>query len=149
MKISAPLAACLGIALAAAANAEPISPSLVRGMPVWSWSSDAAPGMALRIDLVRADVTVVPSRDGRISVTLEAEGSPDDAARVWIDVSRQGGAVVVGDRFPIRPPWTFPTECLPPPDERGDFWLVSTRLRVVVAVPKGVVPTIVIKDRWR
>jgi hypothetical protein len=96
----------------------------------------------VHIDLIRADVTVVPSDNGHVTVTIVAEGSAEDAARLWIDVTEKDGGYSLSDRFPRRSALAFSKECLPPPDERGDYWLVSTKLRVTVAAPTGSRPHI-------
>ena len=125
------------LAFASGVHAEPLAPSPAPGLPHWQWTAPATRDTAMRIDLIRADVTIVPSNDSHVAVMIVAQGPAEDAARLWIDVTQNGGGYVLSDRFPRRSALAFPKECLPPPDERGDFWLVSTKLRVTVAAPTG------------
>jgi hypothetical protein len=131
--------AALPVVLASsfAAHAEPLAPLPVLGLPQWHWNAPSTLDATLRIDLIRADVTIVPSNDSHVAVTIVAQGSAEDAARLWIDVTEKDGGYVLSDRFPRRTMLAFPKECLPQPDERGDFWLVSTKLRVTVAAPSA------------
>lgn len=128
------------LSFAVGAHAEPLAQSPVSGLPHWQWTAPSTRGAAVRIDLIRADVTIVPSPDSHVAVTIIAEGSAEDAARLWIDLTEKDGGYVLNDRFPRRSALAFLKECLPPPDERGDFWLVSTKLRVTVAAPNGWLP---------
>ena len=142
------LASALPIMLFAApgVHAEPLASIPGRGLPQGQWSASAASKMPLRIKLARADVTFVRSTDGRISVRIVAEGTADDAARLWIDETQMNGSYVLTDRFPRRSVFAFPNECLPPPDERGDIWSIATRLHVIVAAPRGYHPQITVGD---
>ena len=135
------------LALGSGAHAEPLAQSRASGPPSnWRWHVAATPNTTVQIDFIRADVTIVPSTDNRLVVTIVAEGPVEDAARLWIDVTEKDGAYVLTDRFPRRSMLAFPSECLPPPDERGDFWLVSSKLRVTVAAPSGWRPHISVKE---
>lgn len=131
---------------ATTAQAEPLRPTLFAGLPQWHWSGPSSHAETVRIDLVRADVKIVASIDNKFLVRIVAEGTTEDAGRVWIDVTQKDGTYVLSDRYPQRPPWTMLSECLPPSDERGDFWLVSTRFKVVVAAPRGIRPVVTLKS---
>ena len=127
----------IALAFASCANAEPLASSPVGRLPRWQWAALADRKASMRIDLVRADVTVVSSADRRAIVKIATEGSAEDAVGLWIDVTNKERVYILSDRFPRRSILSYPTECLPPPDERGDFWLVPTKLRVTVAAPIG------------
>jgi hypothetical protein len=140
--------AALPVVLASsfAAHAEPLAPSPAQGLPHWRWNAPSTRDITVHIDLIRADVTIVPSNGNHVAVTIVAQGPAEDAARLWIDVTEKDGGYVVSDRFPRRSMLAFPKECLPPPDERGDFWLVSTKLRVTVAAPSGWLPRVSVTE---
>jgi hypothetical protein len=137
MKGWAGMAMPIALAFASCANAEPLASLPVGGLPRWQWAVLADREASMRIDLVRADVTVVSSVDRHAIVKIATEGSAEDAVGLWIDVTNKDGVYIVSDRFPRRSTRSYPIECLPPPDERGDFWLVPTKLRVNVAAPIG------------
>ena len=137
--------ASIVLAFVSAAQAEPLVPSTGPGLPRWRWTAPD-PRAALRIDLVRADVTIVRSSDNRLSISIAATGGIEDANRLRIDVTEKNDGYVLSDRFPPRSMIVAPKECLPPPDERGDFWLISTKLRVVVAAPTGWEENIVVNQ---
>ena len=134
------------VAFASGAQAEPLAPSPAPGLPRWQWTGPSTHAALVRIDLARADVTILPSADNRLVVTIIAQGSVEDAARMWIDVAEKDGGYILSDRFPLRSALALPKECLPPPDERGDFWLVSTKLRVTVAAPSGWLPRVSVSE---
>lgn len=104
----------------------------------------ARAGDRLEVDLIRAEVRVERSATDRIA--LEVLG-PDgeDFARIALRISWDGDRTSVTDTFPQRygRGWD---ECLPPPDERGDFWLVRARPRIVLYVPAGVVLDIRVRE---
>ena len=125
-------------------RAEPVQPSSTAGLPQWEWSGAVAQASGMRIDLVRADVTIVTSTDDRLTVKIVAEGSAEDASRVWINVSLKDGVQMLSDRYPERSPWAILAECLPPSDERGDYWIVTTKFRVVIAAPRGTRPAVTV-----
>jgi hypothetical protein len=134
------------LAFSFAAHAEPLAPSPAPGLPHWRWNAPSTRDITVHIDLIRADVTIVPSNDSHVAVTIVVQGPAEDAARLWIDVTEKDGGYVLSDRFPRRSMFAFPKECLPPPDERGDFWLVSTTLRVTVAAPSGWLPRVSVTE---
>lgn len=140
--------AALPVVLASsfAAHAELLAPSPTLGLPHWRWTAPSTGDATVRIDLIRADVTIVPSNDSHVAVMIVAQGLAEDAARLWIDVTEKHGGYVLSDRFPRRSALALPKECLPPPDERGDFWLVSTKLRVTVAAPSGWQPRVSVTE---
>lgn len=142
------LAVALPIVLLFATSAwvEPLQPRLSAGLPQWQWSGPSNQALTVRIDLVRADVKIVASSDDMVSVRIVTEGTTEDAARVWIDVAQKDGSYVLSDRYPQRSPWAMLPECLPPSDERGDFWVVSTRFKVIIAAPRGTHPLVTLKS---
>lgn len=56
-------------------RAEPVQPSSTAGLPQWERSGAVGQASGMRIDLVRADVTIVTSTDDRPTVKIVAEGS--------------------------------------------------------------------------
>lgn len=58
-----------------------------------------APGGQVRMDLSAADYTIEAGRDDRILVRWEVH-SPEDAARVKVDIQRQGSAATITTKGP-------------------------------------------------
>ena len=127
-------------------RAEPVQPSSTAGLPQWKWSGAVGQASGMRIDLVRADVTIVTSTDDRLTVKIVAEGSSEDASRVWIDVSLKNGVQMLSDRYPKRSSWAILAKCLSSSEERGDYWIVTTKFRVVIAPPRGTRPAVTVRS---
>jgi hypothetical protein len=66
-----------------------------------------------------SEIRIVPDGGDRTAVTLSA---------VSVD-----GVVQIRDHYPPRVRW--PNDCLPPVDERGDYWTHAVPLRVTIQVP--------------
>jgi hypothetical protein len=45
--------------------------------------------------------------------------------------------IIIEDRYPTTSIGTFYVECLPPPDEHGDFWMASTPMTIRPKLPKA------------
>ena len=97
--------------------------------PDWRWQGTAD---RIDIDLVQADVRVI-EMPTEPSVRIRREG-PDAGAVTFTAVSADG-VTRIRDRYPDRGRWS--RECLPPAEERGDFWAYTIRLKVTVSVPPG------------
>lgn len=97
--------------------------------PDWRWQGTAD---RIDIDLVQADVRIVEA-PGEPSVRIRGEG-PGAGAVTFTALSAEG-VTHIRDRYPDRGRWS--RECLPPADERGDFWAYPIRLKVTVAVRPG------------
>ena len=97
--------------------------------PHWEWRGAAN---EIDIDLARADVRIVATR-GAPAIRIVATGA--DAAAVAFSATPADGMVRIRDRYPPRGRWA--DECLPPVDERGDFWTYAVPLEVVISVPPG------------
>ena len=135
-----PLIALASIVLfiAAPADADPLPSTMRDGLLHWRWTGHAAAVPPIRLDLIRANVTIEPSAKDEIEIDLSLHARPEHAQRLWIDAAVREGALLIQDRYPARARWAmFGNECLPPADERGDFWLVPATLHVVIHAPRG------------
>ena len=97
----------------------------------WAWVGRAGDRRPVVIDLVRADVVV----EHAPIATGIAIGSSGGAAR--IEVVDQSDGVRVGDQYPARPAVAAMADCLPPADERGDYWTYPARFSVRVRLRPG------------
>ena len=97
----------------------------------FAWQGSLAGDALLDIDLIRGDVYIEPSRDeARVRIVPSSGGA--DAAIV---VVKSAAGVSIRDRYPRRS--MMADECLPPPDERGDYATSTTRLVATIALPPG------------
>ncbi|KRC82433.1 hypothetical protein [Sphingomonas sp. Root241] len=93
----------------------------------WEWRGAAA---VIDVDLVRADIRIIV-KDGPSEVRIVPRG--DDAASVTFSAASAGDVVRIRDRYLPRARW--PNDCLPPVDERGDYWTHMVPLQVTIQVP--------------
>jgi hypothetical protein len=93
----------------------------------WEWRGAAG---ALDMDLVRADVRIIV-KNGPSEVRIVPRG--DDAAAVTFSAAAAGDVVRIRDLYPARARWL--DDCLPPVDERGDYWTHVVPLQVTIQVP--------------
>jgi hypothetical protein len=113
-----------------------------------TWEFAAAPGEAVALDLVRADVAIEAARDGKTTIAVRAAGSAHDLAGFGMRFERADGVLRLRDAFPRRSRLQPMRECLPPPGARGDFAGSSVRLDVTVRAPLGqAIPVSVLDGR--
>jgi hypothetical protein len=93
----------------------------------WEWRGAAA---VLDMDLVRADVRIITGK-GPSEVRIVPRG--DEAAGVTFSAASAGEVVRIRDLYPPRARWL--RDCLPPVDERGDYWTHVVPLQVTIRVP--------------
>jgi hypothetical protein len=93
----------------------------------WNWRAAAT---RIDLDFVRANVQII-SRKGVPEIRVVPGG--DDVAAVTFSAVEVDGVVRIRDRYPPRARW--PGDCLPPVDERGDYWTHVVRLEVTILVP--------------
>jgi hypothetical protein len=98
----------------------------------WSWHDAVEAGTVIDIDLIHADVTVTSATNDAL-VRIRPTG--ESAEAVVFSARSTAGSVRIRDTYPTRSPYF--TECLPPVDERGDYWTYRVPLKVSVAVPRG------------
>lgn len=110
----------------------------------WIVIREAKPGDRFQMDLIRADVRVERSRTDRVEMEVLGPGG-DELAQIAFKISWLGDWTKVIDTFPQRSALRR-DECLPPPDERGDFWRVTVRPRIVLRVPAGVVVDVRVRE---
>lgn len=110
----------------------------------WIVVRQAKPGDHFQMDLIRADVRVERSSADRIEMEVLGPGN-EELAQIAFKISWLGDRTAVIDTFPQRS-GLWRDECLPPPDERGDFWRVTARPRIVLRVPARVVVDIRVRE---
>ncbi|MBO9624702.1 MAG: hypothetical protein J7500_18500 [Sphingomonas sp.] len=103
------------------------------------------PAQPITLDLIRADVRIEPSADGTSRMMVRAK-RPDQAMRITLRLHQDSQAIAVTDLYPMRSHLFTSAECLPPPDVRGDFWLVDAGLEVVLRVPPRTRVTVRLRD---
>lgn len=112
----------------------------------WVEIGSAASGRRLEVDLIRADVEVVESLSGIVAVRVDAQSHPDQLSRMALRAEWSGQSATLTDIFPQRIGLWAARECLPPPVSRGDFWTVSTRLKVVIRAPTSMSVRVRVRD---
>ena len=86
----------------------------------------------IALDLIRADVEVRLATSTRIEMLVRTD-VVQGIERVAIRADASANGIRISDAYPPRSGWS--DECLPPPTEHGDFWLVPVRLKVTLYVP--------------
>jgi hypothetical protein len=122
----------------APAPAAPAAPAA----PFWTWSSPAGRTKRLDIDLIRGRIRIV-RREGPVAVEIFRELGDGRAAEVEIKLEAQGEEAAIMDAYPPR---IGGDECLPPVDERGDYWTNQARFEAVVRAPRSVHVSARVKD---
>jgi hypothetical protein len=97
----------------------------------WRWTGKADDRRAVVIDLVRGDVTV---ERAAAETSIAIESSSEDSQ---VEAVEQADSVHVSDRYPARSAVAAMADCLPPADERGDYWTYPVRFSVRVRLHPG------------
>jgi hypothetical protein len=107
-----------------------------RGTPAgtWTWESLNREPRPLVIRLVRGSVEI-RRRAGPVRVEVTRSARLSDPFEAAITVSERSDQILISDRYPVRASVNY-RECLPPLDERGDFWSSDVRLMAVVWAPQ-------------
>ena len=108
------------------------------------WSHTIAVGDEVDIDLIRAQVTVQEGTSTAVEFEMIAEAPPGQEHVLSARLDWSPGKLVLSDRFPPR--LGLMSECLPPADERGDYWTTSARLRIEVWLPRNVRLKVHVRD---
>lgn len=102
----------------------------------WVWRKPSIHVQSVDINLVRANIVVEPSDSANVEVIIVAEGDRGVDSAVSFVVSQQDKRYRVVDRYPAKSSKINSIECLPPVDERGDFWNHQVALTVTLRVPR-------------
>jgi hypothetical protein len=94
-------------------------------------------GGTIEIHLVRGSVRAETIPGQEAEVVLVPRSDHSDPAAVRLSVDTVGSDFRVVDRYPTAAPGPR-RECLPPLDERGDFWHTDVRVAALVRVPAHV-----------
>ena len=119
----------------------PVSSLLLAAMlaaPDWRWShADSSAAGDVTVRLIRGSVHVTTARQGSVvDVVAHRSARTSDPARVSLAVNDKPGAVEIEARYPRYGGFDWP-ECLPPLDDRGDFYHHDGRVDVDVTIPLG------------
>lgn len=110
----------------------------------WIDLGPAIDGQVLFADLIRADVDISTSPSNRLEIKVDAEAPSTDLARIRLRISTAADGVLMTDLFPARTGLT--KECLPPPSERGDIWVVTSRLKVAIRLPRTMTTRVQVRE---
>jgi hypothetical protein len=108
----------------------------------WNWTQPASDVRALEINLVRASVVIEPSNAPIAELIIFADSGQNHQSAVSIVVSEHNGQYRISDRYPPRSPISHQAECLPPIDERGDFWHYNVLLKAKLRVPRHMIVSV-------
>ncbi|MEG3146219.1 hypothetical protein U1839_16320 [Sphingomonas sp. RT2P30] len=95
------------------------------------------------LDLIRADVDVRLATSNRIEMVVRTD-AVEGIERVTIRADASAKGIRILDAYPQRSGWS--AECLPPPTEHGDFWLVPVRLKVTLFVPARITVDVTVRE---
>jgi hypothetical protein len=108
----------------------------------WVWKEKATAIRAFELDLVRADIEILPSDDPAVELVMLTDHDSVYRPAVRLAISHSNGRYRIVDIYPARSANAGMIECLPPIDERGDFWRYPLALRVKLKVPRGMPVTV-------
>lgn len=107
------------------------------GGATWKSAKPVIDVRSLEIDFVRASVQIEPSDAPNVELIKLADAEPNHRSAVSIVISEQDGQYRITDRYPARAASSQWVECLPPIDERGDFWHYDVSLKVKLRVSQN------------
>jgi hypothetical protein len=113
--------------------AQEVSP---RGAALLHWTGDRRQLDAVHIRIIRGQIHVRNVRSSGITVDVYGAWKTSSSPAVWIVPAVTGRTLQVMDVYPARDS-NNPHECLPPTDERGDFWSSDVFLEVEITAPPG------------
>ena len=108
----------------------------------WNWTQPVSDVGMLEINLVRATVVIERSNATVAELIVSAGSDQDHRSAVSIVVSEHNGHYRISDRYPPRPAISHRTECLPPIEERGDFWHYNVLLKAKLRVPRHMIVSV-------
>jgi hypothetical protein len=108
----------------------------------WNWTQLASDVRALEINLVHANVVIEPSDTLIAELVIFADSDQNHRSAVSIVVSEHNGQYRISDRYPPRSAISHQAECLPPIDERGDFWHYNVLLKAKLRVPRHMIVSV-------
>ena len=108
----------------------------------WNWTQPVSDVGTLEINLVRATVVIERSNATVAELIVSAGSDQDHRSAVSIVVSEHNGHYRISDRYPPRLAISHRTECLPPIDERGDFWHYNVLLKAKLRVPRHMIVSV-------
>ncbi len=121
----------------------PANVAATHDQPFWAWNQHTPTGV-IDIDLIRADVKVV-RREGPVEIRIVRLPGTGRASEVKIAASQVDDILNVRDLYPTRV-LAGRAECLPPLDERGDFWHDDVRFAATIWAPPAIQVTVRVKD---
>lgn len=125
----------IALALATAPVTSPAIATDLSHEARWAWSGSANDRRPLIIRLVRGSISVV-RRPGPVEISIRAVSKSSPAVRYDLEAGAE--AITVTDRYPPAARWSR-SECLPPMDQRGNFWDSDVRAEARISAPVGVV----------
>jgi hypothetical protein len=108
----------------------------------WNWAQPVSAVRALEINLLRANVVIEPSNAPIAELIISVDSDQDYRSAVSIVVSEHNGQYRISDRYPPRSAMSQQAECLPPIDERGDFWHYNVLLNAKLRVPRRMIVSV-------
>jgi hypothetical protein len=110
----------------------------------WRWES-AHENRELVISFVRGSVEI-RRQDGPVQIEVRRTARRSDAREATIVLTESQREVIITDVYPMRSP-AVRRECLPPLDQRGDFWSSDVQLHAVVRGPHRLRVRVELMDR--
>ena len=100
------------------------------------WTGDRRQLDAIHIRIIRGRIHVRNVQSSGITVDVYGASKTSSSPAVRIVPAVTGRTLQVMDVYPARD-FNNPHECLPPTDERGDFWSSDVVLEVEISAPPG------------
>jgi hypothetical protein len=132
------LAICASM-LALCSVGAPLMAQAVRDLH-WNWTGVVRAGQTVTLDLVRAQVRIVPAGGNVVGISALLQGRRDAPESVTMVVDTSNNGFAVTSRYGVArvPPFAPRQECLPQSSVHGDFWYNDVGAELILEVPQGV-----------